>query len=403
MMSVETQDYASVASAAVAVGRDLSAPLPPLDVQRRVAALQQMVGRSSTVPGDGGCDAVLITDLLNIRYLTGFTGSAARLLVTPRSVVFVSDARYAERAASELRSAGCEADIVIERTVGAQNDRIDAVLQSEAVARLGLEAGHVTWQQADEYRARYSERGTTLVPTNDLVENLRRRKDPAEIARLARASAIADAALAEVSPLLWGALTEVQFARALEDAMAQRGSQGPSFATIVASGPNASRPHHEPDSRVISPGDEVIIDFGATVDGYHSDMTRTRFAGRPPSDAQRARFELVHRAQRAGIAAVLPGAEGVAVDRATRSVIDEAGLGAFYVHGTGHGSGLLIHEAPWLGPTSTSVLAEGDIVTVEPGVYLPGSGGVRIEDSMVVTAAGPLLLTAAPYGSGSEA
>ena len=378
--------------AAVALGHDMNAVLPSIDTAARLLAVQ-----SSAFAGGGAPDALLITDLVNVRYLTGFTGSSGRLLVSPSAAVFVSDGRYAEQAADELATSNCSAHIEIRRTVEDQKALLSELMMSLGVTRLGLEATHVSWAAAEDYRSLLGEIDRSeLVATKDVVESLRRTKDAAELARLARASAIADAALLRVISLLAERPTEMAFARALESAMVDLGSHGPSFDTIIASGSNASRPHHDPSDRVIELGDEVICDFGATIDGYHSDMTRTVYVGEPAMK-QKRHFGVVRASQSAGVAAVRPGATGIDIDRACRDVIVNAGWGDFFVHGTGHGSGLQIHETPWAGQTSTSVLQTADILTVEPGVYLPGEGGVRIEDSLVVCDDGPVFLTRAPY------
>lgn len=378
--------------AAVAIGHDLSAHLPPIDVSRRISAVQ---GRA--FDGDGAQDAVLVTDLVNVRYLTGFTGSAGMLWLTASGAVFITDGRYAERAATELGDVNCFAHIEVRRSVVDQRNLISELISSMRVVRLGLESASVSWATAEEYRGLLANvAGGELVPTVDMVEQFRQTKDTAELARLARASAIADAALAEVLPILRRRPTEIELSRALESAMADLGSDGPSFDTIIASGPNASRPHHEPSRRVIEEGDEVICDFGATIEGYHSDMTRTIYVGEPAMK-QKRHFGVVRAAQNAGVYAVRSGMGGKDIDDACRNVITEAGWGDFFVHGTGHGSGLLIHEAPWAGPTSTSTLKVADILTVEPGVYLPAEGGVRIEDSLVVCEHGSVYLTRAPY------
>jgi Xaa-Pro aminopeptidase len=377
-------------AAAVDLGRDLLVDLPSQITSPRIDRL-----RAALSQREEPVDALLITDLINIRYLTGFTGSSARLLVTLDDAVLVTDSRYAERSAEELTAARSNARIAIERTQKAQDEFLLETLRSCSVKTLGLEADHITWAQHGAYETNFNE-VCVLIATTSVVGDLRRVKDVGEVARLARASAIADAALMSVVELLRTPITEIDFARALEAAMDDAGSHGVSFESIIASGPNASRPHHDPSRRLIVKGDEVICDFGATINGYHSDMTRTIYVGEP-SKAQQRHFAVVHEAQRAGIAAVGIGAEGSAVDAAARDVIGAAGWAEFFGHGLGHGSGLLIHESPWLGPTSTSTLANGDIVTVEPGVYLPGVGGVRIEDSMVVTENGPILMTRCRY------
>ena len=378
--------------AAVAIGHDTSATLPAMHVAERLAAVQEQA-----FAGDGAPEALLVTGLVNVRYLTGFTGSAGLLWLTPHEAVFITDGRYAERAAAELSVVSCPARMEVRRTVVEQRELLCEQIKAANVTRLGLESTHVSWATAEEYRALLAEAGGGgLVATVEIVEGLRRAKDVAELARLARASAIADAALSAVLPLLGERPTETAFVRALESAMADLGSHGPSFNTIVAGGPNASRPHHESAHRVIEEGDEVICDFGATIDGYHSDMTRTIYVGEPAMK-QKRHFAVVRAAQRAGVGSVRAGVGGKAVDAACRTVIVNAGWGDYFVHGTGHGSGLLIHEAPWAGPTSTSTLRVADILTVEPGVYLPREGGVRIEDSLVVCESGSVLLTRAPY------
>ena len=378
--------------AAVAVGHDLNAPLPPIDTAPRLSTL-----RRSAFAAAGGPDAILVTNLVNIRYLTGFTGSAALLLITPSDATFITDGRYAEQASGQLGAANCSAHIEIRRTVGEQRELLARLVASTGLKRLGLESQHVSWAAAEEYRDSLSRvPDAELVATTDIVEGLRRSKDEAELARLARASAIADAALLKVLPRLGNRLSEGVFARELESAMDDLGSHGPSFETIIASGPNASRPHHDPSDRVIELGDEVICDFGATIDGYHSDMTRTVYVGEPAMK-QRRHFGVVRESQRAGVAAVRSGATGIDIDRACRDVIANAGWGEFFIHGTGHGSGLLIHEEPWAGQRSVSTLQAADILTVEPGVYFPGEGGVRIEDSLVVCSDGSVPLTRAPF------
>ena len=392
--------------AALVLGHDRVAPLPPLAVDGRIAKLQTLLNRGVQA---GAADfetlqsqALLVTNPANIRYLTGFTGSSGRVLVTLAEAILVTDARYEARAAEALANAHCSARIVILRTVTEQDAFLTQAIASAGVVKLGLEADHVSWHDAERYRAFVAsaegegEGEGELIAETDAVERLRRTKEPAEVARLARASTIADDGFAQVLPMLSKPITERDFALALEDAMRAYGSEEPSFSTIIAAGTNASRPHHEPGNHVIQEGDEVICDFGATCEGYRSDMTRTVYVGEP-SLKQLRHFAVVQQAHDAGIDAVTPGVSGLAVDAQTRQVIINAGWGEFFVHGTGHGSGLLIHEAPWIGPTSTSILAAGDIVTVEPGVYLPGAGGVRIEDSMLVTDGGPLLLTRSPY------
>ncbi len=362
--------------------------LPAMDVAARVERLRTRL--------DGaGCDALLVTHLTNIRYLTGFTGSAALLLVCADSLWFVTDGRYQEQAAGDLSAAGVTADITIGRTAAAQQEIVSEL--SRAIARVGLEADHVSW--ADERR--YAETwfpGAELVATSGLVEDLRLVKDEGEVARIEAACSIADAALAAVVPMLDHGPTEAAFALELDTEMRRQGADDLSFETIVAAGPNGSRPHHTPSQRSIDRGELVVVDFGALVDGYHSDMTRTIAVGGPDAldDTQRRMLAVVAEAQAAGVAAVRAGVSARDVDAACREVIEGAGWGDAFVHGTGHGVGLDIHEDPKVSFAATATLASGHVVTVEPGVYLPGHGGVRIEDTVVVTESGCRTLTRAP-------
>jgi Xaa-Pro aminopeptidase len=238
--------------------------------------------------------------------------------------------------------------------------------------------------------------GAELVPTEGVIEELRRVKDAGEIDRMAEAARIADEALAAVRPLLGQGVTEREVALGLDYEMRRLGAEGSSFETIVASGPNGAKPHARPTDRRIAPGELVVIDFGAIVDGYCSDMTRTLCVGEPSDDTALRMAAVVKESQREGVAAVKAGVRGRDVDGTCRAVIAEAGWGDAFIHGTGHGVGLEIHEAPRVASTSDDVLAAGHVVTVEPGVYLAEHGGVRIEDTVVVTDEGCIVLTNAP-------
>lgn len=335
--------------------------------------------------------ALLVTNLTNIRYLTGFTGSAALLLVSAEGLLFVTDGRYGQQAATQLDAAGVTARIEVDNLK--QKDIVAAGVARAGAGKLGLEADAVTWAAQRTYDQTWFPQ-TELVPTTGLVGGLRIVKDDGEIDRLRSAAEIADAALAEVRGRLVERPTEVEFGQELDSAMRRLGADDVSFETIVASGPNGALPHHRPGSRTIVEGDLVVIDFGALVDGYHSDMTRTVAVGKLSATQQRM-YDVVLESQAAGVAAVTGGVEAKAVDAACRAVIDAAGWGEAFLHGTGHGVGLDIHEDPRVGQSSTATLVDRNVVTVEPGVYLPEHGGVRIEDTVVVTPDGcrPITLT----------
>jgi len=341
-----------------------------------------------------GADALLVSDLTNIRWITGFTGSNGWVVLGPDRLVFVTDGRYGVQAAHQMHEAGVDGEV----RVGATGDEQLAHIADSCVgySTVGFEADHVTVSQFGRYDKYIA---ATLVPTQGVVESERRVKDGGEVDAMARACAIADQALSEVVPLLAERPTEAEVRNRLEQRMRELGASGPSYETIVATGPlNAALPHHRPTDTVIEDGHTVIIDVGALVDGYHSDMTRTFVVGEP-SSTQRELYDLVLQAQVAGVAAVRPGVSVKELDAVCRSIIADAGYGEWFSHGTGHGVGLLIHEAPFVNRAGDAVLQEGDVVTVEPGVYREGFGGVRVEDLVVVTSDGCRVLTASPKDS----
>lgn len=356
-----------------------------MDVASRIPRLRERFG-------DAGCDALVVTALTNVRYLTGFTGSSALVVVRATDALLLTDGRYATQAAEELGAAGVDADVVIGNQA-AQQEAASAI--ASGIRRLGLEAAHVSWSRQRSF-ARDWFPAAELVPTETLVEGLRLVKDDGELARMDRAAEVADEAFSAVVGGLTEGATEREVALALEVEMRRRGATGPAFETIVAAGTNGAKPHARPTDRPIAAGDLVVIDMGAMVDGYRSDMTRTVCLGEPASVTLRRAAEVVEKSQAAGVASVRAGVSARDVDAACRGVIAAAGWGDAFVHGTGHGVGLEIHEAPSVAATSTATLAVGVVVTVEPGVYLPDVGGVRIEDTVVVTADGCRSLTRSP-------
>jgi Xaa-Pro aminopeptidase len=351
------------------------------------------LGRLVPKLDEAGCEALLVTHLVNVRYLTGFTGSAGLLLVLGDEVVLTTDGRYRDQAAEQLDAAGVDARVEVRPTLAGQHEVLSATARS--VARLGLEADSVTWAQQRRF-ASHVFSDVELIPTEGVVEDLRRVKDAGEVDRMAEAARIADEALAAVLPLLGQGVTEREVALGLDYEMRRLGADGSSFETIVASGPNGAKPHARPTDRPIAPGELVVIDFGAMVGGYCSDMTRTLCVGEPIEDIALRMAAVVKESQREGVAAVKAGVRGRDVDATCRAVIADAGWGDAFIHGTGHGVGLEIHEAPRVASTSEDVLAVGHVVTVEPGVYLAEHGGVRIEDTVVVTDDGCIVLTKAP-------
>jgi Xaa-Pro aminopeptidase len=336
----------------------------------RRAAAQQKIAES-------GADAALITAPANVRYLSGLVSSnAAILLPATGAGVLATDSRYAEAAERDCP----DIEIVTERDLG------------PALASLAVERGYATlaFEAQDMTVERHMaladmQAGPRLVTLGHVIEGLRMIKDDAEIALLARACAITGEAFAQILGSIVPGRTERDLAVLLERTMVDLGAEAPAFDTIVAGGPNGAIPHHSPGDRAFEPGDLITIDCGARYGGYHADMTRTVALGRPVG-WQREIYDLVAQAQLAGVAAAVPGADVGDVDAAARSIIDAAGHGDHFRHGLGHGVGLEVHESPLLARGRTGRLLDRVPVTVEPGVYLPGKGGVRIEDTLVVRA-----------------
>lgn len=330
-------------------------------------------------PGESSRDAIA-----DVFWLTGFAGTSGACLLGSGGPVFITDYRYAERAA---------------RTVPDEFERVTAERQLvPAIAeRLAGRVGYDDAKTSVRLLRRLEElapEGVELIPAPGLAERLRRRKDEAELRSIAEAARLADEAFEWLCERGFAGRGERDVAIAAEARMRDLGAE-PSFASIVAAGPNGALPHAEPSQREIAAGELVVVDMGALVDGYCSDCTRT-FASGEPGEEERAVYELVRGAQEAALAAIRPEAGGSDADAAARGPIAEAGYGARFGHGTGHGVGIQVHEAPRLAQRSEDVLAEGDVVTVEPGVYVPGRFGVRIEDLVVVTADGHRNLSGVP-------
>ena len=340
-----------------------------------------------------GLDAVVVTAASNIQYLSGFTGSNGRMVVAPGAATLITDARYSARASDELAALRSEvgADVEVLIAPGAGESALVQALEHAGV--IGLEADHLSWSKAESLQAALSPE--RVRSTTGLVEGLREHKSNGELTLMRRAAAIADDALAHVISGGVEGLSERRVQRALDQRALELGADGASFATIVASGPNGARPHHEAGDRVLAAGDLVIIDFGAEVGGYRSDMTRSFVLGQPTAQ-QEHMLDAVEAAQRAGVEAVAAGLATSEIDSVCRSVLADHDLAEYFVHGTGHGVGLDIHEAPSVSSTSTATLAPGHVITVEPGVYIPNVGGVRWEDTVLVTPQGAEALTRSP-------
>jgi Xaa-Pro aminopeptidase len=335
-----------------------------------------------------GVDLLLVSNLVNVRYLTGYTGTNGLALVGPDARVFLTDFRYTEQAEHEVYPE-------FERVTVAQNLINDALpFVPEGTVRVGYESEAVTVDAFERMRELFPDRAE-LVATKRLVENMRIVKDEQEIELIAAAAKIADEALEALLGAGLGGRTERELAFTLEHEMRLLGAEGPSFDSIVASGPQGALPHATPRDVKIEQGQLVVIDWGAKVSGYSSDCTRTVAVGEPGPEAREA-YELVLGAQQVGLDEVRAGGNGKEIDKAVRDIIYGAGHEGHYGHGLGHGVGLEIHEAPTLSFRSEDTLQAGTVVTVEPGVYLPGKFGIRIEDLVVVGEAGIGILTQIP-------
>jgi Xaa-Pro aminopeptidase len=341
------------------------------------------------LPG-AGVDVMLVTDLVNVRYLAGYTGSNGLALISEAARIFITDFRYIEQAGEEVDSS------FERRIVPSSTDLLELVADSLPAGelRLGFEADQLSVHRYESLREALSDR-VELVACAGLVEMLRAVKDAQEIASINAATALADASFERLLRDGLIGRTEREVALALEHDMRERGADRVSFESIIAAGPHGALPHAHPREVEIRPGDLVVIDWGAELDGYCSDCTRTVAAGDPGEHAREV-YELVHQAQLAGVLGVRAGRDARDVDAMAREVIDAGGYGEQFGHGLGHGVGLAVHEAPTLRQRSNDELQADNVVTVEPGIYLPGQFGVRIEDLVVVTDDGCEILTSVP-------
>ncbi len=356
-----------------------------MTVAARLARLRERLAAESV-------DAMLVTDVSNVRYLTGFVGvfdpeAAALAAVCPDSAVLYTDSRYGE--AAQVAADGTQWDVrVATRALhGEALEHLDAAEVTSVAVETSV--SHRRFRAIEEAFA------GRVRPVDDLVEQLREVKDAEEVASIEAACELGDRAFDHVLGVLAPGMTELDVALEIEVFLRRNGSEGLAFPTIVASGPHSSRPHATVTTRVIERGDPVTMDFGARVGGYCSDMTRTVVVGYVP-DGFREIYDVVLGAQSAAREGVRAGLTGIEADRLARDVLAEAGLAEHFGHGLGHGVGLDVHELPSLSTRGERTLRAGSVVTIEPGVYLAGRFGVRIEDSVVLSDAGCRVLTSAP-------
>lgn len=320
-------------------------------------------------------DAALITKRENYMYMSGFTGTAAMLYITKNKAILLTDFRYVEQAAAQAP------DYEIIRYNGSYTSEINMIIGNRSKTVLAFEDSYVTYRDYRQFKDNLNV--SDMIPLGTSIEELRRVKDESEMTLIRKAVKIADNAFEHILGYLKPGVTEVEIAAEMEYFMKKQGATGASFDTIIASGLRSSMPHGVASEKKLEAGDVITMDYGALYKGYCSDITRTVFLGEPKADLKRI-YQIVLDAQQKGIEAVKQGRRGKDVDKIARDYIADAGFGDYFGHGLGHGVGLEIHEDPTLSPRGEIILQDGMIVTVEPGIYIPGLGGVRIEDMLLV-------------------
>ncbi|HET8825570.1 MAG TPA: Xaa-Pro peptidase family protein [Terriglobales bacterium] len=335
-------------------------------------------------------DAILVGHLPNIRYLCGFSGSAGLLVVSDREIEFFTDGRYTVQAREEVKGAR----IRIQKGKSAFASALDWLTERKRIKRLGIEAANMTVADRQVLATRIG-RGIRIMNAPSLIERMRMVKSDDEIAKIRAACELGSGLLDELTQALKPGRSESQVAGQLELGARNAGADQMAFTTIIAGGKRSTLPHGRASSAPIPDEGFVVCDFGVILSGYCSDMTRTLHVGRPSAGARRV-YEAVREAQQAALEAVRPGKIVGEVDAAARKLLHKRGLGKYFTHSTGHGLGLEIHEAPRVAAGQTEILRPGVVITVEPGVYLPGQFGVRIEDTVVVTETGCEILTECP-------
>ncbi|MFO7985536.1 MAG: Xaa-Pro peptidase family protein [Desulfatiglandaceae bacterium] len=373
----------------------MTRPTPRTKIfDRRLSALRK---RMALYP-DAHLDTAWIIQPENRRYLskfkatdTQFTESSGSLLITQSRSVLVTDSRYitqAQKEAPDFEVLTLTRDLV---------EELPNILETFGTRHLGVEEHHLTWGMHQRLRQAFDAmpRNVGLLPLNRMVEDMREIKDEAELQALADAARLISEIIGTVTANLQPGMTEKEVAYGIESLVRKGGAEGLSFPSIVASGPNSALPHAVPTDRKLQEGEPVIVDAGVRLNGYCSDMTRTLFMGTPREEFRHI-YKTVRKAQSAAIKAIKPSVLSTHVDRVARQIIQEAGYGEYFGHGLGHGVGLATHEAPKLGPRRPVLLKEGMVATVEPGIYIPERGGVRLEEMVVVTESGTQILTRNP-------
>lgn len=350
--------------------------------------MKQPIERFRDRMADLGVDAALISDVNNVRWLTGFAGSTANVIVTPSEAVFISDSRYEEQAREEVHGFSIE----ILRSPKTYPEMVAECARRLEITGLAFEADHVTFAAASRWAKKMN--GIVLTPVEKLLDPLRMIKHPSELEKIRAACGIADACFSHAQRLFQPGVAEYDIAMEIEFYIRRQGAK-PAFDVIAVSGPRSARPHGDPSERKLQRGDFLTLDFGACVDGYCSDITRTVVIGEA-SDEQRRVYGAVLEAQLAAIEAMKPGIEAKKVDALARETLAKHDLAQYFGHGLGHGLGLLVHDVGSMNATSEDVLEAGQVWTVEPGVYIEGFGGVRIEDDVLIGESGAEVLTRSP-------
>lgn len=353
-------------------------------MEKRVLALREQLKQNDI-------ESLLITNPYNLRYLTGFTGTTGIALITLNNAYFITDFRYTEQAKNQ-----CIGYTIIENVSGNPYEELLPALQQEAIQTMGFEESNVTFALYSQLQDLVEVKGIQLIPTTGLTEKLREVKDEDELAIIEKACWIADQAFEHILEYIQPGMTEIQVANELDFYMRKLGASGISFDTIVASGERSALPHGVASEKEIEKGDFITLDFGCYYNGYVSDMTRTISLGQPRHEQLKEIYQIVLDAHLKVGEAARPGMTGIELDAVARDYITEHGYGEAFGHSTGHGIGLEIHENPMVSKRATNIFVPNNTITDEPGIYLPGVGGVRIENDLVITEDGSRMLTHSP-------